>query len=180
MRMEVVIDLRVGHPPGPVNFERETAAVPGTAHNPAVEPHPIRLIVTDDLRRSRLTVFFRLLLLIPHAIWLVLWSIAAFFASIANWVVVIVTRQPSLDLHRFLSAFVRYSTHVYAYAFLAANPYPGFTGSPGYPIDVQIEPPARQGRLGAAFRLILALPPLVLTAVLVGTATWNATGERRL
>ena len=28
--------------------------------------HPIRLVVTDDLDRSRLTVFFRLLLAIPH------------------------------------------------------------------------------------------------------------------
>ncbi len=142
-----------------------------------MEPHPIRLVVTDDLTRSRLTVFFRLLLLIPHVIWLLLWSIAAFFAAIANWVVVLVTGKPSVDLHRFLSALVRYSTHVYAYGLLAANPYPGFTGSPGYPIDVQIEPPTRQGRLGAAFRLFFALPPLVLTTVLVGTATWNATGE---
>jgi hypothetical protein len=31
--------------------------------------HPIGLIVTDDLKRSRLTVFFRLLLVIPHLIW---------------------------------------------------------------------------------------------------------------
>jgi hypothetical protein len=142
-----------------------------------VEPHPIRLVVTDDLRRSRLTVFFRLLLVIPHLIWLLLWSIAAFFAAVANWVVVLVTGKPSVDLHRFLSAFVRYSTHVYAYALFATNPFPGFTGSPGYPVDVQVDPPTRQGRRGAAFRLFLALPPLVLTSVLVGTASWNATGE---
>ena len=30
--------------------------------------HPIGLIVTDDLHRNRLTVFFRLLLAIPHFI----------------------------------------------------------------------------------------------------------------
>ena len=36
--------------------------------------HPIQLIVTDDLSRSRLTVFFRLLLVIPHWIWLGLWG----------------------------------------------------------------------------------------------------------
>ena len=42
--MEVVIDLRVGHPAGPVNFERETAPVLGTAHNPGcgVAPDPSR------------------------------------------------------------------------------------------------------------------------------------------
>jgi hypothetical protein len=30
--------------------------------------HPIGLIVTDDLKRNRLTVFFRALLAIPQAI----------------------------------------------------------------------------------------------------------------
>lgn len=34
--------------------------------------HAVTLVVTDDLRRSRLTVFFRLLLGIPHFIWLTL------------------------------------------------------------------------------------------------------------
>ena len=36
----------------------------------APAPHPIHLVVTDDLQRSRLTVFFRLLLVIPHFVWL--------------------------------------------------------------------------------------------------------------
>ena len=37
--------------------------------------HPVQVVVEDDLQRSRLTVFFRLLLAIPHFIWFVLWSI---------------------------------------------------------------------------------------------------------
>ena len=44
-------------------------------------PHPIQVVVTDDLRRSRLTVFFRGLLVIPHLIVLILWSIAAEIAN---------------------------------------------------------------------------------------------------
>ena len=39
--------------------------------------HPIRLVVTDDLQRNRLTSFFRLILAIPHIVWLALWSIVA-------------------------------------------------------------------------------------------------------
>ena len=38
----------------------------------------------DDLRRSRVTVFFRLPLAIPHFVWLALWAIAAVFAVIAH------------------------------------------------------------------------------------------------
>src|SRR5690606_24946810 len=40
--------------------------------------HPVRATVADDLRRNRLTVFFRLLLALPHLVWLALWGIAAF------------------------------------------------------------------------------------------------------
>ncbi len=44
---------------------------------PASQPtpsKPVGLRVEDDLRRSRLTVFFRLLLTIPHFVWLALWG----------------------------------------------------------------------------------------------------------
>ena len=35
------------------------------------DPHPIRLSVSDDLRRSRLTVVFRLILAVPHLLFVV-------------------------------------------------------------------------------------------------------------
>jgi Domain of unknown function (DUF4389) len=135
-----------------------------------VKSHPIRLTVEDDLHRSRLTVFFRLLLSIPHFVWLWLWSIAAVFAGIANWLVTLIAGRPPEGLHRFLSAYVRYTTHVLAYVFLAANPYPGFTGSPGYPIDLEVEGPQPQRRVVTAFRLVLAVPVLLVMVAFVGTA----------
>jgi len=52
--------------------------------------HPIRLVVTDDLQRNRLTSFFRLILAIPHLVWLALWSIVAVLAAVANWVATLV------------------------------------------------------------------------------------------
>jgi hypothetical protein len=47
------------------------------------EHHPVRLVVEDDLRRNRVTVFFRILLAIPHLIWILLWTIAVVLAAIA-------------------------------------------------------------------------------------------------
>src|SRR5437588_827163 len=128
---------------------------------------PARIIVTDDLRRSRLTVFFRLLLAIPHLVWLALWTVGACLAAIGNWFATLATgRSPEL-LYRFLAAYVRYSTHVSAFLFLAANPFPGFTGAAGsYPIDVEIAPRAPQHRLKTLFRLVLAVPALLLVGVL--------------
>ena len=72
------------------------------------------------------------------------------------------------SLHDFYCSYIRYATHLYAYFFLAANPYPGFTGKPGYPIDVELPPLERQSRWKTLFRLILAFPALALSAVLVG------------
>jgi hypothetical protein len=140
-----------------------------------VEPHPIRVVVTDDRQRNRLTVFFRLILAIPHFIWLLLWSIAAFFAVIVNWVATLVSGISPRGLHNFLAAYVRYATQFYAYLYLAANPYPSFDGSPGYPVDVEIDEPAPQNRWKVAFRLLLALPAIVLATVLAGNG-WGSGG----
>jgi hypothetical protein len=130
-----------------------------------VDDHPIRLTVDDDLRRSRLTVFFRLLLAIPHFIWFVLWSIAVVFAAIATWLAALVRGRAPQGLHGFLAAYIRYSTHLSGYLGLVANPFPGFTGEPGYPIDVEIPEPEPQARWKVALRLLLAIPALMLAAV---------------
>jgi Domain of unknown function (DUF4389) len=131
-----------------------------------MDDHPVRLVVTDDLHRSRLTVFFRLLLAIPHFVWLILWSIAMIFAAIAGWFAALVLGRLPGGLHRFLSAWVRYATHVGAYLGIAANPYPSFTGEPGYPVDVELPEPQPQPRWKIAIRIVLALPALLLAAVL--------------
>lgn len=134
--------------------------------------HPVRVEIEDDLGRSRLTVLFRLLLAIPHFIWAILWSIAAVVATVINWFATLFTGQSPQGLHDFLSAYVRYMTHLYAYLLLAANPYPGFTGEPNsYPIDVDIDPPARQRRWVTALRIFLGLPALILSSTLLGSCS---------
>ena len=131
--------------------------------------HPVRIVVTDELERSRLTVLFRLLLAIPHFVWLALWSVAAFFAAIAAWFVALVTGLVPLSLHRFLAAYVRYATHVIAYVYAVGRKFPGFTGRAGsYGIDVEIDPPIRQSRWATLFRLFLAIPAFVVSGALDG------------
>ena len=143
---------------------------PGATARP---PHPVRLVVTDDLRRSRLTVVFRLLLAIPHLLWVGLWGLAAFVLAFVVWLAILVEGRAPRVLHDFLATYVRYSTQVAAYLYLAGNPYPAFTGG-SYPVDVEIDPPQRQGRLGAAFRLVLAVPVLLLSLSLSGGPTVSA------
>src|SRR6185437_1971976 len=58
----------------------------------------------------------------------------------------LVRRHLPEGLHNFLAAYVRYAIHVGAYVLLAADPFPEFTGKPGYPVDVEIAPPQPQNR----------------------------------
>lgn len=126
--------------------------------------HPVCLELADDGRRSRLTVLFRYLLSFPHFVWLLLWSIPAFVAAIVQWFITLIRGRPAAPLHRFLVAFIRYSSHVLAFLFLIANTFPGFTGDRGYPVDVTMPGPERQNRWKTAFRSILVLPAFLLAA----------------
>jgi hypothetical protein len=129
------------------------------------EPHPISLTVDDDLRRTRITVFFRLLLVIPHAIWLAIWGLAAEIALLVAWVAALITGRVPGGLHAFMASFLRYSTRVNAYLLLLADPWPPFSNSQPYPVDAHIQPAAPQGRLGVLFRIVLAVPAILLTYV---------------
>lgn len=126
---------------------------------------PIRMEVTDGPRRSRLTVFFRLALAFPHLVWLALWAVLALFAAFFNWCAVLFTGGPTRGLHRFLAAYLRYQTHVFAFLYLVANPFPGFVGAAGsYPVELHVADPLPQNRWKGFFRLVLAFPALLLAS----------------
>ncbi|TML55716.1 MAG: DUF4389 domain-containing protein [Actinobacteria bacterium] len=138
-----------------------TAGTATTQHT-----HPIRLVVNDDLQRTRLTVFFRIILAIPLIAWAILWGVITLLAWIANWFATLVKGQSPEGLHTFLASYLRYSTHVRAYILLIADPYPSFTGKPGYPIDLEVDPPEPQNRWTVFFRIILAIPALFVVNIL--------------
>jgi hypothetical protein len=135
-----------------------------SATHPAND-HPVRLLANDDLRRSRLTVFFRLLLVLPHLIVVYLWGIAAALAVVVAWFAGLVLGRVPDSLHNFLASFVRYVTRVRAYFGILADPYPPFGGGGTYPVDAEIDPPTTQSRLTVFFRIVLAIPALILAYV---------------
>lgn len=128
--------------------------------------HPIRLTVTDDLRRTRLTVAFRIILAIPHFLWLALWGILAEIAVIISWFATLFAGTTPTGLHNFIAQYTRYTTQVVGYVLLLADPYPGFLGDRVYDADLEIAPPAPQNRWKTGFRFILAIPALIVASVL--------------
>lgn len=134
--------------------------------NSAIQSHPIDMTVDPDLQRSRLTVFFRILIAIPHFIWMALWGIVAEFAVLIAWFAALFTGRVPDALHDFLGQYLRFYTRLTAYVFLLADPYPPFGGAAGgYPVDVRIAPSEPQSRLTIFFRIILVIPAALLTYV---------------
>ncbi len=146
--------------------------------DPAVAPlaplpaHPVRLELTDELRRNRWLVGFRYVLAMPHFVWWTLWTALAIVVAALGWLVALFLGRLPRPLHRFLAAWVRYSTHFNAFYYLGGGLFPGFVGREGsYPVDIAIDPPQPQPRWTILVRVILALPPLVLTGVVLGVVT---------
>ncbi|MFN2467030.1 MAG: DUF4389 domain-containing protein [Gaiellaceae bacterium] len=136
---------------------------------------PARLLVADDLRRSRLTVLFRLLLAFPHIFWILLWTVLAIVVAVLNWFATLALGRSPRPFARFLSAYVRYGTHLSAFLYLVGNPFPGFVGKAGsYPVDLELEPFARQHRIVTGFRFLLAFPALLLSSAVGSVAFLTA------
>jgi hypothetical protein len=162
-----------------------------TERFPTSDPHavalypmperPVRLRDEGERRRNRLLVLFRLPLAVPHFVWLTLWSIVAFVLTVVAWFAALILGRVPEWLHGFLSAFVRYSTHVLSFFYVLGGPYPGFLGRAGsYPVDLEIDPPQPQSRLKTLFRVFLAVPAFLAggafsTVLLVaGIGAWWA------
>ena len=140
--------------------------------------YPVRLVGGHDLERSRLTVFFRIFLVIPHAIVLWFYGVATLIAVVIAWFAALFTGRVPDGLHGFITGYLRYATRVAAYAHILADPFPPFGSGGSYPVDLEFDPPVPQGRLGVFFRFLLAIPcvivlyPLQLALGIVALGNW--------
>jgi hypothetical protein len=76
--------------------------------------------------RNRLTVFFRIILVIPHIIVLALLGIAAFVCVIIGFFAVLITGAWPEGLRRFVVNTLRWSLRMQAYFYLLTDEYPPF------------------------------------------------------
>jgi len=135
--------------------------------------HAIRATLDDDDgSRSRLVAFFRFQLVAPHTAWLFLWGVLLIPVSLVSWLILLFAGRPWRPLYRFAAAYVRYWSHVSAFASYATRPFPGFTGEVGrYPFELTTGEPRAQHRAHTLFRLLLAIPAMVLWYLLANALT---------
>ena len=135
--------------------------------------YPVHYAIRYEERASRLSTFFRLLLLIPHAIVLTLWGIAVFVVVVIAWFAILILGRYPLSLFRFTASFVAYRGRVASYAGLLTDRFPPFSGAPSdeYPINITVDYPEQLSRLTTFFRAILQIPAYIVNYAL-GIVAW--------
>lgn len=147
----------------------------------AMSTYPVVYQQNPPVERSRLTVFFRLIMLIPHYIWICFYGIGAVVVVFCAWFAILFTGSYPAGMYGFVAGFLRYSTRVNAYSYLLVDDYPPFDGGehPEYAITVNVAPPPEKlSRLTTFFRGILFIPVYIIVYVftiwiqLVSIAIW--------
>jgi hypothetical protein len=111
--------LREEYPP--FAFETEAPADPGSYP-------PVRTGFVPELEnRNRLTVGFRIILVIPQAIVLAILVVAAFVAWLIAFFAVLFTGRWPEGLRSFVVGVMRWGTRVNAYLLLLTDKYPPFS-----------------------------------------------------
>lgn len=131
--------------------------------------YPVAYDQASEVDRNRLTIFFRLLLVIPHFILATIGAVVVFFTLIASWIALVLTGRYPAGLYSFHSGVVRWSTRLIGYFYLVTDAFPPLDlgEHPEYPIRVPIAPAKESySRAKALFRIILAIPVYVIAYVM--------------
>lgn len=136
---------------------------------PVAGSEPLEFLPELDIRaperQRRWTVLLRLVLLIPHAVWLSLVGIAVFVVAVISWFAALFLGRLPKWSARFLAGYLGYYTRVYAYSYLLVDRYPPFAwDAPEHPVQVTLAP-GRLNRLAVLFRIILAIPAIIVADV---------------
>ena len=127
-------------------------------------PYPVTFEADYVEKRSRLTTFFRWLLVIPQFIVMAFYGLGAAVVVIIAWFALVFTGRWPRGMYDFVAGFFRYSTAVHGYWFLLTDDYPPFGPDvDSYPVRLNIAPPQDEyNRLKVLFRIILAIPVYII------------------
>jgi hypothetical protein len=89
--------------------------------------YPITFGAVYPDKMSRLSTFFRIILVIPHAIVLYFVGIAAGVIGFIAWWAILFTGKYPKGMFDFFVGFMRWTTRVNGYTYLLTDKYPPFS-----------------------------------------------------
>lgn len=130
-------------------------------------PLPAQVAVAEASAQQRVTVFLRLLLVIPHYLVLYFLGIAAGVVAFIGWWAALFTGWLPDFAVSYMTGYIRWYARVNAYVMLLTDVYPPFSldDEPAYPVRIAIPARQRLNPLAVFFRIILAIPAFLLTTL---------------
>ena len=134
--------------------------------------HPrLQLSVQYPDRLSRLLIFVKWLLAIPHIFVLALLGIVVAVITIVAWFAILITGKYPEGMWRFSVGYMNWTARVNAYVSLMRDEYPPFSFDGDYPAGVRLEYPTHMSRLLIFIKWILIIPhTIVLYFVGIGAS----------
>ena len=122
--------------------------------------YPARLEIDYPPQLSRLLIFVKWLLAIPHYIALMFLGIGAFVVVVVSFFAVLFTGRYPRGMFDYMVGVTRWATRVSAYTLLLTDSYPPFSLSehPDYPVRVQIDYPPKIARWRPLVHWLLVYP----------------------
>ena len=145
--------------------------------------YPVQLEIDAAAPQGRLSILFRLILVIPHTVILYFLGLAVWVVGVLAWFAIVFAGRFPEGLLRFTIGVTRWSTRANAYSSLLTGRYPPFSldEESDYPVRLTVvEQIKGRHRLTALLRIILAIPHLVVLSILgfvaglIQVAAWLA------
>jgi hypothetical protein len=133
----------------------------------AEHPNEVVLGLEGPRPQRRVTVAFRIILAIPHYLWVgIIGWVAELLIVIAWFVALVIGRMPD-GFGTFLQRYLQYYGRVYSYGYyLMTDRYPPFAlDDVDYPVTVSVPSGGRLNRAAVLFRLILLVPAALVVAL---------------
>ena len=119
----------------------------------------LQLIILNRDKHSRLSVFFRPLLAIPHVIVGGLWGFFVNFLTFFQWIRILFTGSRSEGIWNKQNRWLTYATRVKSYQSYLFDAYPAFGSVPNSePVTHTFVFTKDAKRLSAFFRFLIAIP----------------------
>lgn len=131
--------------------------------------YPTGLDVDPPAPQSRLSVFFRILMAVPHLIVLYFLNAVVGLLTFLAWFAILITGRYPAGLQSFTLGAQHWFTRVYGYLFLLTGTYPPFALGPDeqYAVRLHIDGQVEgRNRLTVFFRYFLAIPHIIVLAIL--------------
>jgi len=141
-----------------MSMETTTAAPMGA--------EPIRYDVEYQESHSRLLIFVKWLLAIPHFLILYALLLVQYVITIIAFFTILFTQSYPKGLFDFSVGVLRWQANLNAYLWLLRDEYPPFSWDEGkYPVTLQIDYPEKLARFAPLYKWLLIIPSIIVLAL---------------